>query len=134
MEFYIKFYGFTSGFTLLYSLVCVYSSRSSKLDLVSIEMSTVVKILIVAVVVTSTVLTSAQPTSQSSSQCNMTYNATFESKNRTLEDLDCSSAFWSSLIGSATDEQKMMLCNAGQCNTRIENVISACSNTVRSYV
>ena len=95
-------------------------------------MSTVVKMLIVAVVVTTSVLTSAQPTSQSSSQCNMTYNATFESMNPS--DSACSVAFYLSLSGDATDEQKMMVCNAGQCNTRIENVISACSNTVSSYV
>ena len=75
---------------------------------------------------------SAQPTSQSSTECNTTYNAAFENANSTLT--NCSVAYNALASGSPiTAEQRMMVCDAGeQCNAMIENVISACNNTVSS--
>ena len=65
-----------------------------------------------------------------SAECIAAYNATFSDIN------DCSGAYLALLFGSATDEQRMMVCDAGQqCNTMIENIISLCGNMVRySYV
>ena len=81
------------------------------------------KMLIAAAVliVSSVVLSSAQP----SPECITAFNATFASAGT-----NCSTAYGWLFYGNATDEQRMMVCDADQqCNTMIENIISACSNT-----
>lgn len=84
-------------------------------------------LLAVVVIVSSIVVSSAQPTSQSSSACNATYNAAFGNAS------NCALAFYSLFVGNATDEQRMMVCNASQqCNTMIEDIISECGDTVSS--
>ena len=78
------------------------------------------------VIVSSFAVSSAQ--SQPSAQCVAAYNATFGD---TTTDTTCVTAYYSLLLGSATDEQGMMVCDAGQqCNTMIENIISICNDTV----
>ena len=83
--------------------------------------------IVAAVVIASCfALSSAQ--SQPSPQCITAYNATFGD---TATDTTCVAAYYSLLFGSATEEQGMMVCDAGQqCNTMIENVISTCGDTV----
>ena len=63
-----------------------------------------------------------------SAECISAYNDTFDSR---LD--DCSGAYFAVFFGNTTvDEQRMMVCDAGQqCNTMIENIISLCSDTVR---
>ena len=81
------------------------------------------------VIALSFVLASAQsePTVAPSPECITAYNATYNSGDTS----DCVAASLALFLGTATDEQRMMVCSAGQqCNTMIENVISLCGNTV----
>ena len=84
-------------------------------------------IIVTAVVIASSfVLSSAQD--QPSAQCIAAYNATFGAS---TTDTTCVIAYGSMIFGVATDEQRMMVCDAGQqCNTMIENIISICGDTV----
>ena len=83
-------------------------------------------IVTVLVIVSSFVLSSAQD--QPSAQCIAAYNATFGA---TATDTTCVTAYYSLFFGFATDEQRIMVCDAGQqCNTMIENIISICGDTV----
>ena len=84
-------------------------------------------IVALAVMVASSFVFSSLAQSQPpSAECVSAYNATFDN-------LDgCSGAYFALFLGSATDEQRMMVCDAGQqCNTMIENIISLCGDTVR---
>ena len=73
------------------------------------------------------ILSSAQPEAQPSAECIAAYNATFTEADTN----NCSAASFALFLGDATDEQRMMVCTAGQqCNTMIENVISVCGDTV----
>ena len=84
-------------------------------------------IVSIAVMVASSFVFSSLAQSQTpSAECISAYNATFDN-------LDgCSGAYYALFLGSATDEQRMMVCDAGQqCNTMIENIISLCGDTVR---
>ena len=87
-------------------------------------------VAIAVMVVSSFVFSSVAQSQTPSAECISAYNATFSDIN------DCSGAYLAWLFGSATDEQRMMVCDAGQqCNTMIENIISLCGDTVRcSYV
>ena len=87
-------------------------------------------VAIVMMVATSFVFSSLAQSQPPSAECISAYNATFDNLN------DCSIAYFAWLFGSATDEQRIMVCDAGQqCNTMIENIISLCGDTVRcSYV
>ena len=86
-------------------------------------------LVVVVIGLSIVLLSSAQPNSQSSFQCNVTYNATFESINSTA--VECRAAQCAAFLGTATAQQRMMMCEEGQqCNTMIENVISACGDTV----
>jgi len=77
----------------------------------------------VVIIVSPVVLSLAQPTPQ----CIEAYNATFNS----VSPASCSGAYYALILGSATNEQTMMVCNASQqCNNMIENVINVCGNTV----
>ena len=84
-------------------------------------------IVTAAVIASSFILSSAQD--QPSAQCIAAYNATFGA---TATDMTCATAYYSLLFAvSATDEQRMMVCDAGQqCNVMIENIISICGDTV----
>ena len=84
-------------------------------------------IIVTAVVIASSfVLSSAQD--QPSAQCIAAYNATFGAS---ATDVTCQTAYGLLFIEFATDEQRMMVCDAGQqCNTMIENIISICGDTV----
>ena len=83
-------------------------------------------IVTAVVIVSSFVLSSAQD--QPSAQCITTYNATFGAS---TTDMTCVTAYYSLLFGAATDEQRMMVCDAGQqCNAMIENIINTCGDTV----
>ena len=92
-------------------------------------MQAVAKMLIIVtavVIASSFVLSSAQD--QPSAQCIAAYNATFGAS---PTDTTCVTAYFSLLFGAATDEQRMMVCDAGQqCNTMIENIINICGDTV----
>ena len=83
-------------------------------------------LIVAALVFASTfVVASAQP----SPEC-ITANSTLNN-----DTSGCLSAYLMVLTGSinATDEQRMMVCSDDQqCNTMIENVTSACGNTVSS--
>jgi len=81
------------------------------------------KLITAVIIVSSIVLSSAQPTPQ----CIEAYNATFNN----VSTITCSGAYYALILGSATNEQMMMVCNASQqCNNMIENVINVCGNTV----
>ena len=85
------------------------------------------KMLIAAVIVSFIALSSAQP----SPECITAFNAIFNS----AETIGCSGAYGSLFYGNASDEQRMMVCDADQqCNTMIENVITTCGNTVSGLV
>ena len=83
-------------------------------------------IIVTAVVIASSfVLSSAQD--QPSAQCIAAYNATFNDST----DTTCVEAYITLLFGGGSNEQRMMVCDAGQrCNTMIENIISICGDTV----
>ena len=84
-------------------------------------------IITALVIALSFVLSSAQPEPQPSAECIAAYNATFTEADTN----GCSAASLALFLGSATDDQRMTVCTAGQqCNTMIENVISMCGNTV----
>ena len=88
-------------------------------------------IVAIAVMVASSFVFSSLAQSQTSSaECVSAYNATFNNFD------GCSGAYNAWLFGSYTDEQRMMVCDAGQqCYTMIENIISVCDDAVRcSYV
>ena len=87
--------------------------------------------IITALVITfSFVLCGAQE-APPSPQCIAVYNATFNEQDTS----GCAAASLGLTIGTASDEQRMMVCSAGQqCNTMIENVISVCGNTVSLIV
>ena len=84
--------------------------------------------MLFAVVLIATVaLSSAQE--QPSSQCVAAFNATFRSSD--TASTSCVEAYGTLLGNAATDQQRMMVCSAGQqCNSMIENVISLCGDTV----
>ena len=89
-------------------------------------MARMLTIVATVVIATSFALSSAQ--SQPSPQCIAAYNATFGD---TATDATCVTAYYSLVFGIATEEQRMMVCDAGQqCNTMIENIISICGDTV----
>ena len=87
-------------------------------------------VAIAVMVASSCVFSSLAQSQQPSAECITAYNATFDNFE------GCSGAYFALFFGSATDEQRMMVCDAGQqCNTMIENIISLCGDTVRcSYV
>ena len=87
-------------------------------------MARMLTIVVAVVIASSFALSSAQ--SQPSPQCIAAYNATFDATDTT-----CVAAYYSLLFGSSTNEQMMMVCNAGQeCNSMIENIITICGDTV----
>ena len=62
-------------------------------------------------------------------QCTGTFDTAFNSNTT------CTEAYDAVLYGNATDEQRMMVCNADQqCKAMIESIIFACSNMVSLYV
>ena len=79
--------------------------------------------LIAAVVIASSIIiSSAQP----SAQCVAAYNATFDSSDPT-----CFFAYAGLIQGDYTESERMMVCDVGQqCNAMIENITSACGDTV----
>ena len=84
--------------------------------------------IIAALVIASSIVSISSAQSQPSPECIAAYNATFD-------DLDgygaCGSAFDALVLGYATDEEKMMVCDEGQqCNAMIENIINLCGDTV----
>ena len=87
-------------------------------------------VAIAVMVASSCVFSSLAQSQMPSAECISAYNATFDNFE------GCSGAYFTLFFGSATDEQRMMVCDAGQqCNTMIENIISLCGDTVRcSYV
>lgn len=77
----------------------------------------------VVIIVSSIVPSSAQP----SPDCITAYNATFNSAGTA----SCAEAYFASVVGNATSQQKMMVCDASeQCSDMIENVINICGNEV----
>ena len=88
-------------------------------------------IVAIAVMVASSFVFSSLAQSQTSSaECVSAYNTTFNNFD------GCSGTYNALFFGNYTDDQRMMVCDAGQqCNTMIENIISLCGDTVRcSYV
>ena len=86
--------------------------------------------LFTIVLIATVALSSAQE--QPSPQCVAAFNATFRS-NDTVG-TSCVEAYGKLFANAATDQQRMMVCSAGQqCNSMIENVISLCGDTV-SYI
>ena len=80
-------------------------------------------LIVIVVIASIAVLSSAQP----SSQCITAYNDTFD--NPSAE--SCAQAYTALGFGNATDQQRMMVCDAGQqCNTLVENVINTCGYSV----
>ena len=72
-------------------------------------------------------LSSAQP----SQQCITAYNATFSN----FEMRSCAEAYYSLVLGNATEDQTMMVCNTGQqCNGMIENIVSTCGHEVGLFL
>ena len=60
-------------------------------------------------------------------ECIAAYNATFNNETTA----SCPEASIALFLGTATDDQRMMVCSPGQqCNTMIENVIDVCGNKV----
>ena len=79
------------------------------------------------VIVLSFELSLAQREAPLSPQCIAAYNATFNDQTTA----SCPNASLELFFGTATDDQRMMVCSSGQqCNTMIENVIDICGNTV----
>ena len=72
-------------------------------------------------------LSSAQSQAPPSPECIAAYNATFSNEATG----SCEMAYFALIGESATDDQRMMVCNSDQqCNTMLESIISACGNTV----
>ena len=83
----------------------------------------------VAVAISSVILLSSAPPAQADPQCTRAFDAVFNSNTT------CAEAYDTLFYGNATDEQRMMVCNADQqCNAMIESIISACGNMVSLYV
>lgn len=91
------------------------------------------KMLIVSVVFTATsiVLSSAQGQPGSAAQCEEVSNATFTNSDRDMDTVRCAEAYGTLFFNArnATDQQKMMVCNAGQCNSMLKNVADICRGT-----
>lgn len=82
--------------------------------------------IITALVITFLFVLSSAQEAPPSPQCITAYNSTFDE-----DTTGCSGANLALLAGTPSDEQRMMVCSAGQqCNTMIENVISVCGDTV----
>ena len=83
--------------------------------------------IVAAVIIAASSFAVSSAQNQPSPQCIAAYNATFDD----TTDTTCVAAYYTIFLGSPTDEQRMMVCNAGQqCNTMIENIISICGDTV----
>ena len=87
--------------------------------------------IITALVIASSIVSISLAQSQPSPECIAAYNATFDDPDG-LE--ACERALRALIIGPATDQEQMMVCDEGQqCNAMIENVTNICGDTV-SYV
>ena len=80
------------------------------------------EMFIAAVAISSFILlSSAQP----DQECAEAYDAVFNANTT------CAEAYNAVFYGNATDEQRMMVCDADQqCNAMIESIISTCGNMV----